>query len=77
MTFRKDLRDLERTCVRFRKEEMATNNTYVDIGNSFVRYLELPEIDTFSYPGSKLFHMRQYLDQPGIKLLVSGIPDIV
>ena len=63
--------------MRFSKEEMATNNTYVVIGNSIVRYLDLPEIDTFSYQGSTLFNMKQYLDRPGIKLLVSGIPDIV
>ena len=57
---------------------MADNNSqYVVIGNSIVRYLDLPDIDTLSFPGHTLFQMRQHLERPGTKLLVSGIPDIL
>lgn len=50
---------------------------HIVIGNSIVRHLPLEGVTKFSFSGSPLSGMRRELQRAAVKIVVSGIPDII
>lgn len=66
------------TCCRLLEREVYfTMEDYSIIGNSIARRLVIDGVSIHAFPGATLREMSKELDRPGVKLVISGIPDVM